>query len=208
MKAVGNIKSFYRAVTRHWGQLQSRRLVAASLIVLSAGVTLGQEPFVAIPAAEAPRYHIDFARHFFTSPEAEKRDRTNLDAIVKELETLKGRVGNSAQNLDRALKLNDRVQVQLNKHYSYLYLRAAVNTLDETSLAEGSALYADVSARSAFLSTELMQLDDRALTALVARKQSIKSYLFAIESARRNRPYKLSLKEEEVLSATAPDNYW
>jgi hypothetical protein len=176
MKAVGNIKRFYRAVTGQWGRLQPRRLVAASLIVFtSAGVTLGQEPFVAIPAAEAPRYHIDFARHFFTSPEAEKKDRSNLEAIVKELETLKGRVGNSAQNLDRALKLNDRVQVQLNKHYSYLYLRSAVNTLDETSLAEGSALYADVSARSAFLWAELMQLDDRALTALVARKQSIKT---------------------------------
>lgn len=184
-------------------------LVTASLVVFtSAGIKLGQEPFVAIPPAEASRYHIDFTRHFFTSPEAEKSDRANLDAIVKELETLKGRVGNSAENLDRALKLNDRIQVQLNKHYSYLYLRAAVNTLDETSLAEGSALYADVSARTAFLRAELMHIDERALTALVARKQSIKSYLFAIESVRRNRPYTLSLKEEEVLSATVPDNDW
>src|SRR6185503_2334787 len=100
MKAVGNIKSFCRAVTSWWGQLQARRLVAASLIVFtSAGVTLSQEPFVAIPAAEAPRYHIDFARHFFTSPEAEKRDRAKLDATVKELETLRGRVGSSPENL-------------------------------------------------------------------------------------------------------------
>ena len=185
------------------------RLVAVTVIALvSAVFTLAQETFVAIPPAEASRYHIDFARHFFASPEAEKRDRANLDATVKELETLKGRVGSSAENLERALKLNDRVQVQLIKHYSYLYLRSAVNTLDETSSAEGSALYADVSARTAFLQTELMQLDERTITAFVARRQSIKPYLFAIESARRNRPHTLSLKEEEVLSAIAPDNDW
>ena len=50
-----------------------KTLLAASLIVLLlAGVTLGQEPFVAIPAAKTPQYHIDFARHFFATPEAEK----------------------------------------------------------------------------------------------------------------------------------------
>src|SRR5947208_12679032 len=38
---------------------------------------------------------------------------------------------------------------QLHRHYSYLYLRNAVNTLDETSLADSSTLYAEVNARTA-----------------------------------------------------------
>src|SRR6266550_5030399 len=199
----------YRTIRRRLGRLGSRRPVAAFLLVLiSSGLTPGQDTFVAIPPPEALRYHIDFARNFFTSAEAEKADRANLYATLKELETLKGKVAGSADSLQRALQLNDRVRVQLHRHYSYLYLRNAVNTADETSLAESSALDSEVSTRTAFLKQELMQIDDRRLAAFVSRKPSLKSYLFAIESVRRYRPYTLSLKEEELLSATAPNNDW
>ena len=175
---------------------------------MSCGLTLSQDAFVAIPPPEASRYHIDFARNFFASPEAEKADRANLYARLKELETLKGKVARSADSLQRALQLNDCAQVQLRRHYSYLYLRNAVNTADEISLAESSALAPEVATRTAFLRQELMQIDDRRLAAFVARKPSLKSYRFAIEAVRRYRPYTLSLKEEELLSATAPNNDW
>ena len=179
-------------------------LLVSGALCASAAAQSG----TAIPPAEASRYHIDFARHFFASPEAEKADRANLYATIKQLETLKGRVGSSAGRLERALQLNDRIQVQLRRHYAYLYLRNAVNTTDEASLAESSALFADVSARTAFVRQELMQLDQHALTAMVAQKPSLKSYLFAIDSARRYRPHTLSLKEEELLNVTAPNNDW
>ena len=199
----------YQAISTQLGGLGSRRLVAAFLLVLmSHGLTLSQETFVAISPTEASRYHLDFARNFFASPEAEKADRANLYAALKELETFKGKVAGSADSLQRSLQLKDRVQVQFHRHYSYLYLRNAVNTADETSLAESSALDSDVSTRTAFLRQELMQVDDRRLAEFVSRKASLKSYLFEIESARRYRPYTLSLKEEELLSATAPNNDW
>ena len=89
-----------------------------------------------------------------------------------------------------------------------LYLRNAVNTNDETSLAESSALDAEVNTRTAFLLQELMQIDDRTLTAFVARKPQLKEYLGAIAAIRRYQPYTLSLKEEELLSATSPNNEW
>src|ERR1043165_1543486 len=158
----------------------SQRWIALLLIGSVCVSVLAQsgtpDTFTAIPPTEASRYHIDFARHFFASPEAEKADRANLYATIKQLETLKGRVGSSAGRLERALQLNDRIQVQLRRHYAYLYLRNAVNTTDEASLAESSALFADVSARTAFLRQELMQLDQHALMSMVAQKPSLKSY--------------------------------
>ena len=179
--------------------------VLSSLIVGQGGAS---DTFVAIPPTAVSRYHIDFARHFFASPEAEKADRANLFATLKELETLKGKVTASADSLERALQLWDHADVQLRKHDSYLYLRNAVNTADTTSLAENSTLDAEVSARTDFLRQELMQLDDARLAELLAQKPSLKSHLFAIQSVRRYRPYTLSLKEEQLLSATAPDNDW
>jgi oligoendopeptidase F len=181
---------------------------AAALLSMLSWPVLCQDKFEAIPKQSTAQYHLDFGRNFFASPEAEKADRANLYATLKELETLKGKVTGSPDSLQRALRLNDRVRVQLSRHYSYLYLRYAVNTNDEKSLAESSALVAEVNTHTAFLRPELMQIDDRKLAAFVSRQPSLKTYLFEIAAARRYLPYTLSLKEEESLSATAPNNDW
>src|SRR5262252_3679077 len=88
------------------------RIVSALLVceLLSAPL-IAQTNFVAIPPAESSRYRIDFTRNFFASPEAEKADRANLYVALKELESLKGKVTSSAENLERALKLHDQVSV-------------------------------------------------------------------------------------------------
>ena len=177
-------------------------------IFLAVLLIVGQDGFVAIPPQQSTQYHIDFARNFFASPEAEKADRVKLYATLKEMEGLKGKVLGSADNLLRALQLNDGMQVQYKRHSAYLYLRYAVNTTDEPTPAENAALDADVTTRTAFLRQELMQIDDQALTAFVASKPQLKVYLPAISAIRRYRPYTLSLKEEELLSATAPNNEW
>ena len=184
-----------------------RALVALLLCLLLNAPTFSQDSFVAIPPNEASRYRIDFARNFFASPEAEKADRAQLYATLNELDTLKGKVAASAGNLERAMQLNDRAQVQLRRHSAYLYLRSAVNTTDETSGAEDSTLNADVNSRIAFLRQELMQLDERRLAAFTTRRPSLKRYLFAIESVRRYQPYTLS-PEKEMLSAAATRDEW
>src|SRR5689334_21087164 len=188
---------------------RSQRItVAVVIFLLLRPLTFGQDSFVAIPPAEALRYKIDFARNFYVSPEAEKADRAKLYATVAQLQALKGKVAATPHNLERALQLNEQVQVQLRRHYAYLYLRNAVNTMDEVSLAESATLDADVNSRTAFLRRELMQLDDRRLDVFIARQPSLKKYLFAIESVRRYRPYTLSLKEEEILSASSIGDEW
>ena len=190
-------------------RLRPQRGIALLLFgVILSGLTFAQDTFVAIPPEKAASFHFAFARNFFSSPEAEKADRINLYATLKQLEALKGKVADSADNLQKALTLNDNVQVQYNKHTTYLFLRNAVNTSDEASLAESSALDAEIGTRTAFLRQELMQIDNRRLEAFVTSKPSLKSYLAAIDAVRRYRPHTLSLKEEELLNATAPNNDW
>ena len=172
------------------------------------GWVLGQDSFVAIPPAQASSYRFDFAKNFFISPEAEKAERNHLYATLKDLESLKGKLAKSADNLYHGLTLNDALQVQFNRHYAYLYLRYAVNTNDETSRTESATLDAEVTARTAFLRQELMEIDDKILNRFVTRTQQLEKYLPAIAAVRRFHPYRLSLKEEELLSATAPNNDW
>ena len=209
MAVAGGTHIQYSIMLERSNHSRSQRLTVAVIIfLLLHPLIFGQDSFVAIPPAEALRYKIDFARNFFVSPEAEKADRAKLFATVAQLQSLKGKVTATPQNLERALQLEEQVQVQLRRHSAYLYLRNAVNTTDEASLAESSTLEAEVNWRTAFLRRELMQLDDRRLGVFIARHPSLKKYLFAIESVRRYRPYTLSLTEEEILSASAIGDEW
>ncbi|HEX8650390.1 MAG TPA: M3 family metallopeptidase [Pyrinomonadaceae bacterium] len=180
-------------------------MAALLLSLLLFQPVLPQEKFEPIPKEIASQYKVDFARNFFPSPEAEKEDRLRLSRELKDLESLKGRVTDSADNLLRALELYDAAQVRFQRHDAYLYLRYAVNLKDEASFTEEAALAAEFTRRTSFLQQELMQIEDLALTRFVAQKPPLKAYLFAIESARRYRPHTLRLEEEELLSATAPD---
>ncbi|MGH9764948.1 MAG: hypothetical protein ACREAC_29275, partial [Blastocatellia bacterium] len=183
-----------------------RRALVSLLFLVLPRIVLCQEKFEPIPQRLASQYHIDFARKFFASPEVERADRAKLHAALTDLESLKGKTISSADNLQRALELTDAVKVQFYRHYAYLYLRHAVNTQDEASLADSSALDAEVSSDTAFFRNELLEIDDSTLAAFVAQRPSLKTYLFAIDSVRRYRPYSLTLKEEELLSLTAPLN--
>lgn len=190
-------------------KIQSRRVIAALLFsLLAIESTLAQDTFVAIPPQQTGRYQFDLASIFFRTPELEKEDRAKLDASLSELEKFKGEIIRSADNLQRALELNDAVEVLHNKHSVYLFLRNAINTADESSLEQSAALDAEVNTRTAFVQQELMQLDDRTLKAFARRKPALREYLPAIEAVRRYRPYTLSLKEEELLKATSPNDDW
>ena len=176
------------------------------LVLLFCAFAEADSSFVAIPAEKQPQYHIDFARHFFAGAEVEKTDRANLDSAIKELENLKGKLSASAGQLLRALQLYDKIQMQYMRHYSYLYLRYATNTQDETSLKESSDLDAMVNQRTAFFQKELIDLDRKTLDRFAVQKPDLKKYFFAIDSLQRSKPHTLTLKEEELLDTTAPFN--
>lgn len=182
------------------------RRAAALLLsaLLLACPALSQGDFVAIPNETARQYHFDFARNFFAGPEAEKAGRADYFAALRELEGLKGRVAASSGNLLLACRLYDKALTEFIRHYTYLYLRYAVNTRDEAADAESSELDAEFSKRTAFLQQELMQVGGRVLDNFIKERPALEAYRFAVESARRSRPHTLSLKEEEALSVAAP----
>src|SRR5215813_6659336 len=162
-----------------------RATTALLMLVLLSCPVLCQDNFVAIPTETAEQYHFDFARNFFASPEAEKAERTNYYAALKELESLKGKVADSSDNLLNAFRLYDKVLVEFIRHYTYLYLRYAVNTKDEASSRESSGMDAEFSKRTAFLQQELMQINEQVFDRFVRQQPTLKVYRFAIESARR-----------------------
>jgi oligoendopeptidase F len=189
--------------------LISRGVTLLLILSMSPWSVFCQETFEPIPPQLAPLYHLDFARNFFASPEAERTERAKLYATLRALESLRGKAASSANALEQSLQLYNSAQVEFRRHYAYLYLRYAVNTADRSSLTESNALNAEVSTRTGFLQQELMRMDERALAAFVVQRPALKQHLFFIETVRRYRDHMLSLQEEELLSATAPlGNDW
>jgi oligoendopeptidase F len=177
---------------------------ALLMLLALAGTGLCQERFASIPPAAAPLYHFNFARNFFASPDAEKAERQKFYATLVELEKLKGKVAATPDNLLRALTLSGRVQSQFMPHYIYLYLHYATNTKNEESHETQQQLGAEIDRRTSFLQQELMRIDDGTLARFTTQQPALKTYRFAIDSARRMRPHTLSLKEEEILSQLDP----
>jgi oligoendopeptidase F len=182
--------------------------IAIFLVVVLSVCAVGQAPIVPIRTEDADKYRLNFARNFFASPAAEKADRNKLYDTLSQLEAFKNQVGTSPDRLLRALELNDSLLIQFHRHYSYLYLRYATDTRDENSLADSSALEADITKRTAFLRSELIQLSPQTIAKFVAEKSQLRKYLPALEGERRYQPHTLSVDQEAWLNETAEGSEW
>ena len=176
-------------------------LLAASS---GTGAASAAEPFVAIPPEQAARYHLDFARHYFATPAAEVAARQALDARLKELEALRGKVASSPATLLQALRLEAQAKVDFSRHLEYLHLRHAVDTRDEPSATDESALEAELARRTSFLDAELLALDAATFERFAAQEPALAPYRFAVEQVRRRREHTRPVAEEELLSTIGP----
>ncbi len=173
-------------------------------LLAGSGAASAAEPFVAIPPDQAAQYHLDFARHYFATPAAEVAARQALDARLKTLEALRGKVASSSATLLQALRLEEQARIDFSRHLEYLHLRHAVDTRDEQSATDESALAAELARRTSFLDGELLALDAATFERFAAQTPALAPYWFAVEQVRRRREHTRPVAEEELLSTLGP----
>ncbi len=184
--------------------IRFRFLLTLIVFTLPISSVFSQTEFEPIPANTASQYRFDLARNFFASPEAEKGERRKFYAPLEELEKLKEKATSSADNLYQALRLYDQVEAEFRIHSLYLVLRYATDTKQVSSVEDEDNLRVELRNRRRFLQQAILQLDDQTLARFFTQKPELKEYNFAIENIRRSKPHILSIKEEELLSATTP----
>jgi oligoendopeptidase F len=99
------------------------------------------------------------------------------------------------------LQLYDEALVAYLKLDTYWYLRSAINTNDEISEQELSKLESEFAQKTAFVQTELVEVDKAKLQQFIQQQPKLEKYKFAIEAFSRYQPHTLSLKEEEILGS-------
>jgi oligoendopeptidase F len=178
-------------------------LVAASLVSAVGSPVLGDD-FEAIPEAEKESYTFDLEGNFYADQAAFEADLESLIKDIEQLESLKGEVAASADNLYEAYFLSEKVIPTWWKLWIYAYLRYATNTDDYAHLEEIEKTSGDLEGRIQFVKTETQDIDDATLEKYYNANSELKDFAFAIEETRRYRPYTLSLPEEEILATLSP----
>jgi oligoendopeptidase F len=177
---------------------------ALAFVVTVMAFTVYAAGFEPIPEPEKEAYSFDLETNFYSDEAAFRADLDALKQDIERLEALKGKVASSADNLYQAYEVNDQVIPRWWKLWVYAYLTFATDTDQADYLDEIERTSGDLESRIQFIKTETQAIDDETLKAYFRAKPELKEYAFAIEEARRYRPYTLSLPEEELLATMSP----
>jgi oligoendopeptidase F len=179
-------------------------IVITAVMVLLSGAYCAADDFEPIPEADRELYSFDLEKGFYADEAAFEADLEALVGDIDRLETLKGSVIESADNLYEAYYLSNTTIPVWWKLWVFGYLKYAVNTDEDTYYDRIQKESGDLEGRIQFVKTETQSIDDETLENYYKAKPELKDYAFAIEEARRHAPHTLSLPEEELLATLGP----
>ncbi len=177
------------------------------MLPFSAQAVLGDTEFQAIPVDDAPKYHWDLTKRYYAGEEAFQKDLAEARKIADDVQSYKGKVTTSGANLyDLAIKL-ERLSLLTQKMTVYRYLGFATNTKLEPAMSATDRDLSEISAKVAFVNTELRQLSDTDLEKRISEKPELAMYRFYLQQNTRYKPYTLSADQEQLLSRLSPELY-
>ena len=191
-------------------------LVLSCLLVAcdqSSEKTIDNPPPTAEPVDE--KYIWDLT-DLFTDLEAWESARSESLQQIKQLETLKGTLGNSAQSLLAASDQISQVYKDVARVYVYANLMADVDTRNaenEERSQMARNLLTELSTAVSWYNPELLALGESKLKAFLAQQPKLKKHRFSIENSLRQAPHILNEDVEAVLAKTgqllgAPDSIY
>ena len=166
-----------------------------------------EDTFQAIPPELAPKYHFNLSKSFYPNEEAFQKELAEASAIASDVETFRGKVASSGTELYKLAQKLERLSILTQKLYIYRYLNYAVNTALEPKLSETDQILSGVSAKVAFINTELRRLSDSDLDRLIQQEPKLALYRFFLQQNTRYKPHTLSADQEQLLTKLSPELY-
>src|ERR671932_1992810 len=129
--------------------------------------------------ADVPEEHTWDLHSVFPSDEAWEAALAEVSAALPDLETFRGKLGDSSTTLLQALQAVDTVMTRVARIWLYAAMQAAGDTADPRYIArqqQAMSLSARAQAATAYLQPELLALDPARLQALLAEENELRSY--------------------------------
>ena len=127
-------------------------------------------------------------------------------AFVKkmaEIDRYKGHLGESAKTLQQALDTVFSLQKELAKLSSYASMKFDIDTRDSKAMSmrqEIQLVENEFSAKTSYLSPEILQIDPKKLDGFIRENPGLKVYAFYLHDIQRMRPHTLSQAEEKIVA--------
>ena len=128
------------------------------------------------------------------------------EALIPHIEAFKGTLGQSAQNLYNFMRFSDDMSVRLDALANYACRRNdedQANSFYIDMRGKIMNLYTAVSGASAFLSPEIIAIDDNTLEAFYKELPELELYRRALDKERLMKDHILSENEEKILASVS-----
>ncbi|WP_100373493.1 oligoendopeptidase F [Bacillus sp. FJAT-45037] len=144
----------------------------------------------------------DLEAIFSTDAEWEKEFQA-VKSLYPEITSYKGKLGESAETLFKALTEQDQLNERLEKLYTYAHMRNDEDTAN--SFYQGlndraMGLAAQVSQASSYMTPELLTLDEGMIEAFINEHEGLQLYKQVFDELKKERPHVLSEAEEALLA--------
>ncbi len=152
---------------------------------------------------EVPVEHTWDLALMYASDAVWRQETAALEAMIPEIGTLEGTVGQSAATLLRALKLRDDVGIRIYQIYRYASHRRDSDSTDPAgqALAErAGSLYAKIAAATAFIEPEILAISEDTIAAWLREEPELELYAYALEELARQRAHVRSAEVEAILA--------
>lgn len=139
----------------------------------------------------------------YADDQAWEQDFEALKANVPALMEYKGKLGDSADTLYAALSLRDDLSRQLHKLYTYAHMRYDEDTANSHYQAlndRAGTLAAQISAQLAFMTPELLAIEESQIEAFMNEHDELRVYRHAFDELAQERPHVLTEAEEALLA--------
>ena len=148
-----------------------------------------------------PRYTWDLTR-IYDSDEAWEKAFADVKALGDEIAALSGTLSSGKDAVLSCLRMEDRMGCMISCIYTYAMMKQNEDTTVgkyQAMLGRAGTLYSEVSARSAFITPELLSLEDGVLESYIA-DPDFSDYDAALKRTLRMKPHTLSAREEQLLA--------
>lgn len=163
------------------------------------------EEFQPIPETQLFRYRFDLAKNFYANESDWEVDLKEARRLADEVHTYKGKVTSSGDTLYGLAQSLERLSLLSQKVYVYRYLQYATDTKLEAKLTEADQAVSEITAKTAFVDTELRRISELDLENLIQQRPELALYRFYLQQNTRYKPHTLGSEQEELLASLSPD---
>jgi len=149
-----------------------------------------------------PRYKWSLEDIYTTDSDWEK-DFRKVNCRIPELESYRGRIGESAENLLNVSRLQDSLEVTIGKLFVYSHMKRDEDTSQDKYQAMADravSLNTGYSSAASFIVPEILDIPEKRLLGWIAENEELQLYRHRFEDIIRTREHTLSPEQEKLLA--------